>query len=257
VIAKPQSDGAIACGLAIPSLAFSLPSLHTPDRIALAFCIRVSTGGMIMKRWPFFTCLAAFILATALHGADDKAGAKDNMPPEGFTTLFNGKDLTNWKASDKTKQHWKVMDGIFTYDGKEGKNLQTEKNYRHYIVHVDWKINKGGDSGIYLRGKPQIQIWDQPKEGSGGVWNDIDPKTGKRNMPTKIMDKKPGEWNHFEITLEKGDLVTVIFNGEKVVDKFLMKGGGKELPKTGPIELQHHGDPLWFKNIYVKELPDD
>jgi hypothetical protein len=205
--------------------------------------------------------LAALLLACAVafpvRGADeDKAGPKDNMPPEGFKALFNGKDLTGWKANDKTKEHWKVVDGILTYDGKE-KNLQTAKDYRHFVMHVDWKIKPKGDSGIYLRGKPQIQIWDDPKEGSGGVWNDIDPKTGKRNMPTKVMDKKPGEWNHFEITLEKGDLVTVIFNGEKVVDKFLMKGGGKELPKTGPIELQHHGDPLWFKNIYVKELPDD
>jgi hypothetical protein len=195
-------------------------------------------------------------LSSPSRGADEKAGPKDNMPPPGFQALFNGKDLTNWKASDKDKEHWKVVDGVIAYDGKTN-NLKTEKNYRNYILHVDWKITPKGDSGIYLRGRPQIQIWDEPKEGSGGVWNDIDPKTGKRNMPTKIMDKKPGEWNHFEITLEKGDLVTVIFNGEKVVDKFLMKGGGKELPKTGPIELQHHGTPLWFKNIYIKELPDD
>jgi hypothetical protein len=200
----------------------------------------------------------ALIVALALPTrGDEKEPLKDNTPPKGFKALFNGTDLTNWKADAKTKEHWKVMDGVLTYDGKE-KNLKTDKDYRHFILHVDWKIKPKGDSGIYLRGRPQIQIWDDPKEGSGGVWNDIDPKTGKRNMPTKVMDRKPGEWNHFEITLEKGDLVTVIFNGEKVVDKFLMKGASKDgLPKTGPIELQHHGDPLWFKNIHIKELPDD
>ena len=214
-------------------------------------------GDKTMKKLLLFGVLTlAFALGSAEGDAQDKAGPQDNMPPTGFKLLFNGKDLDGWQANDNTKKHWVVVDGILTYDGKE-KNLKTVKDYRHFIMHVDWKINPKGDSGVYLRGRPQIQIWDDPKEGSGGVWNDIDPKTGKRNMPTKIMDKKTGEWNHFEITLEKGDLVTVIFNGEKVVDKFLMKGGGKELPKTGPIELQHHGDPLWFKNIYVKELPDE
>jgi hypothetical protein len=211
-----------------------------------------------MKKWFLAPLAVALALAGQIRADDEeKAGPKDNMPPEGFKLLFNGKDLAGWKVSDKNKDHWKVENGILVHDNK-GENLPTEKNYRHFVLHVDWKIKPKGDSGIYLRGRPQIQIWDDPKEGSGGVWNDIDPKTGKRNMPTKVMDKKPGEWNHFEITLEKGDLVTVVFNGEKVVDKFLMKGALKDgLPKTGPIELQHHGDPLWFKNIYIKELPED
>jgi len=211
---------------------------------------------MTMRKLFLVPAVVLAALALPVVGADDKA-TKDNTPPEGFTALFNGKDLTNWKADDKAKEHWKVVDGVIVYDGKNN-NLKTEKNYRNFILHVDWKIGPKGDSGIYLRGRPQIQIWDNP-EGSGGVWNDIDPKTGKRNMPTKVMDKKVGEWNHFEITLEKGDLVTVVLNGEKIVDKFLMKGADKDkgLPKTGPIELQHHGDPLWFKNIYVKELPDE
>jgi hypothetical protein len=199
----------------------------------------------------------ALLLAGTVSGRadEDKAGPKDNTPPEFFQLLFNGKDRAGWRTDDKTKDHWKVVDGILVYDGKD-KNLRTEKEYRHFVLHVDWKIAPRGGSGIFLRGRPQVQIWDSP-EGSGGLWNDLEPATGKRNTPLKVMDHKPGEWNHFEIRLDRGDVVTVFLNGERVVDNFRMKGGSKELPMRGPIELQHHGTPLWFKNIYIRELADD
>jgi hypothetical protein len=186
------------------------------------------------------------VLAGPLSGADDKdkAGSKDNTPPEGFTALFNGKDLQNWQADDKVKQHWKVVDGILVFDGRGGNLKTAKKDYKNFVFHVDWKIGKGADSGIYIRGAPQVQIWDNP-EGSGGLWND-------QNKPTKKADKPIGEWNHFEITVEKGNVVSVVLNGEKVVDKFTKKN----LPPMGTIELQDHGNPLWFKNIYVKELPE-
>lgn len=188
----------------------------------------------------------ALAMATPVGGADDKAGAKDNMPPEGFKALFNGTDLANWKANDKIKEHWKVVDGIIVYDGKSS-DLVSDKNFKNFVLLVDWKIGKGADSGIYIRGQPQVQIWDN-KEGSGGLWND-------GNKPTKNVDKPIGEWNRFEITVEKGPeektaLVTVVLNGEKVVDKFK-----KKMPAMGPVHLQNHGNPLWFKNIYIKELP--
>src|SRR5205085_2809133 len=107
---------------------------------------------------------------------------KDNTPPQGFTALFNGKDLTGWKAlvgdppsrakmtsdqlaaeQEKTnkplRDHWKVVDGVITYDGKNN-SLCTVKDYGDFEMFVDWKIEKAGDSGIYLRGSPQVQIWD-------------------------------------------------------------------------------------------------
>ena len=180
------------------------------------------------------TLAAAVCLATS-------APAADNMPPEGFVALFNGKDLSGWKEAKGKEGHWKVEEGVITYDGK-GDHLTSDKEYRNFVLHVDWKITKGGDSGVYLRGLPQVQIWDNPV-GSGGLWND-------KNDPTKKMDKPIGEWNHFEITVEN-DLVTVFLNGEKVVDKFPKKWGKKK----GPFMLQHHGSSLWFKNIYLKELP--
>jgi hypothetical protein len=196
------------------------------------------------------------------------------MPPPGFKALFNGKDLSGWQglvelpdrakltpeqlakkqeeANRKYLPHWKVVDGVLTYDGK-GQSLQTAKDYGNFELYVDWKIGKKGDSGIYLRGTPQVQIWDNP-EGSGGLYNN----EKHPRKPLVVADKPVGQWNRFHI-LMRGDRVTVFLNGKEVVADTPLENywaRGKPLPAKGPIELQHHGDKLWFKNIYVKELPD-
>lgn len=193
-----------------------------------------------MKRFQIVLGMFAIFGLIADGVAAEKPGL--NVPPAGFKALFNGKDLTGWNHDEKTKQHWRVVDGVLDYSGKQ-KSLVTEKKFKNFILLVDWKIPKGADSGIFLRGKPQVQIWDNP-EGSGGLWND-------KVKALKNADNPIGEWNHFEIRLEKGDLVTVLLNGEKVVDKFK-----KKLPPEGPIVLQHHGNPLQFKNIFMKEIED-
>ena len=188
--------------------------------------------------------------------------------------MFNGKDLTGWQglvelpqrakltpeqlaakqkeANARVLPHWTAKDGILHYDGKAN-SLQTVKDYRNIELFVDWKIGKRGDSGIYLRGNPQVQIWDNPV-GSGGLFNNRKhPKD-----PFKVADKPVGEWNTFHITM-RGDKVTVMLNGVLVVDNVPLENyweRDKPLPEAGPIELQHHGDPLWFKNIYIKELRD-
>jgi Domain of Unknown Function (DUF1080) len=230
----------------------------------------------------------AFLAATGAAAAadDDKAGPNDNKPPEGFTALFNGKDVANWQglvelpqraklsgdelvkkqkeADEKFLPHWTVQDGILTYDGK-GNSLQTAKDYGNFELYVDWKIPPKGDSGIYLRGNPQVQIWESDTlkdnlaedrgKGSGGLWNNAKGSAGKQ--PLLNADKPTGEWNTFHIIM-KGDKVTVYLNDKKVVDDAALENyweKGKPLPEKGPIELQHHGDKLWFKNIYIKELP--
>jgi hypothetical protein len=217
---------------------------------------------------------ALALAAPAARADEDKAGPRDNLPPPGFTALFNGKDLTGWQglvelpqrkklspeglakkqeeANRKYLPHWKVKDGILTYDGK-GQSLQTAKDYGNIELYVDWKIDRKGDSGIYLRGNPQVQIWDNP-EGSGGLYNN----KKHPSKPLKFADKPVGEWNTFHIVM-KGERVTVFLNGVKVVDDTPLENyweRGKPLPARGPVELQHHGDRLWFKNIYIKELPD-
>jgi hypothetical protein len=228
-----------------------------------------------MKRFLSAVLVVSLPALAALVRADeDRAGPSDNMPPPGFKALFNGKDLSGWQglvelpdrakltpeqlakkqeeANRKYLPHWKVVDGVLTYDGK-GQSLQTAKDYGNFELYVDWKIGKKGDSGIYLRGTPQVQIWDNP-EGSGGLYNN----EKHPRKPLAVADKPVGEWNRFHIIM-KGDRVTVYLNGKKVVDDTPLENywaRGKPLPAKGPIELQHHGDKLWFKNIYVKELPD-
>ena len=91
-------------------------------------------------------------------------------------------------------------------------------------------------------------------KGSGGLWNN----SKHPNKPLVKADKPVGEWNTFHIIM-KGDKVTVILNDKKVVDEVPLENywfKGEKLPATGPIELQSHGDELWFKNIYIKELKD-
>jgi hypothetical protein len=227
-----------------------------------------------MKKLPLLLGMIGMVLLAPNAGADEKAGPNDNKPPEGFRALFNGKDLTGWQglvelpdrakldpnqlakkqqeANAKFLPHWTIKDGVLNYDGK-GQSLQTAKDYGNVELWVDWKIGPRGDSGIYLRGNPQVQIWDNPV-GSGGLFNNRkNPKD-----PTKKADKPVGEWNTFRIIM-RGDKVTVYLNGELVVDNVPLENyweRGKPLPAKGPIELQHHNDPLWFKNIYIKELPD-
>jgi len=205
--------------------------------------------------------------------------AADNTPPPGFELLFNGKDITGWKglvgnpktrakmspealaaaeakATERARQHWKIIDGVLEYDGK-ATSLCTAKDYANFELYVDWKIPAGGDSGLYLRGTPQVQIWDlnRRKEGSGGLFNNKRKENPRK--PLVCADNPIGEWNTFYIKMV-GERVTVKLNGKLVVDNVVMESywdRSKPIYPTGQIELQHHGSKLWFKNIYVKELP--
>jgi hypothetical protein len=161
------------------------------------------------------------------------------------------------EADADMRKHWTVKDGVLTYDG-HGRSLCTAKDYGDFELMVDWKIEKNGDSGIYLRGSPQVQIWDPASKpasgvGSGGLYNNQkNPKD-----PTQVADNPPGEWNHFDITMI-GDKVTVYLNGKLVVDNVTLENyweRDKPIYPTGQIELQNHTSPLWFKNVYIREIP--
>ncbi len=205
------------------------------------------------------------------------------MPPgEGFVPLFNGKDLTGWKglvenpiarakmtpaqleakqaeADTKMRTNWSVRDGMIVFNGS-GDNLCTVKDYRDFEMLVDWRITKGGDSGIYLRGTPQVQIWDTARTdagaqvGSGGLYNN----QKNESKPLVVADNPVGEWNTFRITMI-GDKVTVFLNGVKVVDNVTLENywdRNQAIFPSGPIELQAHGTDLQFRDIYVRELSD-
>jgi hypothetical protein len=210
--------------------------------------------------------------------------AADNTPPAGFVPLFNGKDLSGWKGlvadpptrakmkpeelakqqkieDESMRAHWKAQDGVLVFDGK-GKSLCTAKDYGDFEMFVDWKIDAHGDSGIYLRGSPQVQLWDPANpaqkqhgcdKGSGALWNnEKNPR-----FPLVKADKPVGEWNTLYIKMV-GDKVTIKLNDILVTDNVVMENywDRKEpIYSTGQIELQNHSHPLYFKNIYIKELP--
>jgi hypothetical protein len=192
--------------------------------------------------------------------ADKPAADKPAAPAvdkEGFRPLFNGKDLAGWKADDEAKTHWIIEDGVIKYDGKN-KDLWTQDSFTDFVLKVDWRLmTQGGDSGIFLRGssKCQCNIWCD-KLGSGEVYGyRTDSKqpeeVRKACTPSKRADKPVKEWNSFVITM-KGDRLTVVLNGEEVISNAQLPGA----PPKGPIALQHHGTPLEFRNILIKELKE-
>jgi HEAT repeat protein len=200
-----------------------------------------------------------------------------NDPPEGFTPLFNGRDLNGWKglvenpiaraameparleaaqarADSTMRAHWSVRDGMLVFDGK-GENLCTAKDYTNFEMLVDWKIEKEGDSGIYIRGSPQVQIWDpaQWPEGSGALYNN---QKGPSH-PLLRADNPVGEWNTFRIRMV-GEFVTVYLNDVLVVDSVRLENywdRAQVIFPSGQIELQSHNSPLYFRNIFIRELP--
>ena len=210
-----------------------------------------------MRTWGWIFCMTALCVGPLVA-----AEPADNTPPEGFTALFNGKDLTGWegKGSAKAKpaagweEHWKVVDGVIQFDGQQT-HLWTKQSFGDFVLMVDWRFPEKGDSGLYLRGssKAQINIWCWDM-GSGEVWgyrtDQRQPEeVRKACTPKKNADKPVGQWNSFVITM-KGDRLTVVLNGEEVISNAQLPG----VPESGPIALQKHGNPIDFKNIYIKEL---
>jgi len=247
-----------------------------------------------------FAVLAGSGETTKTQPAAPGAGA-DNTPPPGFAALFNGKDLTGWKVPQGDGGHWKVVNGVIDYDAQSeaagDKSLWTQREFTDLVLRIDWRIketpyvNPGvayilpdgtnardtrgeplrlalpdSDSGIMLRGsgKNQVNIWCWPI-GSGEMWGyRTDPATAPELRaavtPRTQADKPVGQWNRYEITV-RGDTVTVVLNGKKVIENVKLPS----LPPSGPIGLQHHGskkDGKWtsppsllqFKNVFVKEL---
>ena len=204
---------------------------------------------------------------------------------EGFVPLFNGVDLTGWKglvgdplkrakmdaktlASEQLKadsamrDSWKVINGELHFVG-HGNNLATVKKYGDFEMLVDWKIiddkQRKGDAGIYLRGSPQVQIWDNARVedgaevGSGGLYNN----KVNESKPLKVADNKLDEWNTFRI-LMKGDRVTVYLNGELVTDNVILENywdKNRPIFDEEQIELQAHGSPVAYRDIYIREIP--
>ena len=208
-------------------------------------------------------------------------------PPRGFTALFNGEDLEGWRAMphfdprklaamseedrgkqldvwmEDAKRHWSIQNGELVNDGK-GAYLTTDKEYGDIELLIDYKTAAKGDSGIYLRTTPQVQIWDYSQE--GGKWNrGADLGSGslfnnnfasRARNPLTLADKPFGEWNRFRI-LQVGELTSVWLNEQLVVDRQAMENywdRGRPLRTNGRIQLQTHGGEIRWRNLFIREI---
>lgn len=244
----------------------------------------------ISKTIRLFLFMALMLPATFAFSQNNSAAKSDYQMIQdplksGFKLLFNGKDLSGWKglvgdpikrskmdaktlaeaqlkADAEMRDSWKVVNGELQFVG-HGDNIATVKKYGDFEMLVDWKIiddgKQEGDAGIYLRGTPQVQIWDNARVkvgaqvGSGGLYNN----QVHESKPLKVADKKLGEWNTFHIIM-KADRVTVYLNGELVTYNVILENyWNRKMPifAEEQIELQAHGSPVSYRNIYIKELP--
>jgi len=191
----------------------------------------------------------------ALHGADE----------EGFVPMFNGKDLTGWQ----TTGNWVVeADGTIVLKPREGERgwtrydayLTTARKYKNFTIDLEFKFNRAGNSGVFMR------VGDLKDHVASGMEVQILDTHGKENVghhdcggvirtvgPTKNMVKPAGEWNRYTITIKDNQL-TVVLNGEQIVDIDLSQSEMKDRPPEGYISFQDEGKPLWYRNVRIKEL---
>jgi hypothetical protein len=231
----------------------------------------------------------AAAMAFALALGSSSALAADVQAPAGFTALFNGKDLAGWRGGDtfdhrallamtpekRAEQiakwnadfapHWKIEGDELVNDGK-GTYASTEKDYGDFELRLEYKTVPLADSGIYLRGVPQVQIWDYTEKakfpigsdkGSGGLWNNSPGAPGKD--PLVLADKPFGQWNQVRVIMV-GARVSVWLNDKLVVDHALMENYYDRklpVPAKGPIQLQTHGGEIRWRNIFIRELGSD
>jgi hypothetical protein len=214
--------------------------------------------------------------------------ADEPTPPKGFRAIFNGRDLAGWhglnphgveKLTGEKKEanlaqqradfpkNWTVENGELVNDG-HGPYATTDEEFGDIELLLEYKTVPKADSGIYLRGTPQVQIWDwnqefnpkqptrKPHLGSGGLFNNTPGAAGRD--PLVKADRPFGEWNQFRIR-QVGDRTWVWLNDKLVVDGAVMENywdRKKSLPARGPIMLQTHGGEIRWRNIFVRELKE-
>lgn len=185
---------------------------------------------------------------------------------EEWVNLFNGKDLSGWQ----TTGNWKVEeDGVLSLTPRPGEEgwqrydayLTTEKQFRDYILDLEFRIPPKGNSGVFVRIEDpkdpvktgiEVQVMDSygverelGHHDNGGVIGTVGP--------TKNMSKPAGEWNRMIVTC-KGSNMKVELNGEQIIDVDLSETPMKDRPLEGYISLQDHGLPISFRNIRIQEI---
>ncbi len=237
-----------------------------------------------MKLYVALCKVALCIVALAYSVTPAQAASP--KPPEGFRALFNGQDLAGWygwnphssakltgdqreenlrQQKAEFTQHWSVENGELVNNGT-GPYATTEEEFGDIELLIEYKTVATADSGIYLRGTPQIQIWDvnqvfdpkrpdrKPHQGSGGLFNNTPGTLGRD--PLMVSDKPFGQWNTLRIR-QVGARTWVTLNNRLVVEGAKMENywdRSVPLPARGPVMLQTHGGEIRWQNIFVREI---
>ena len=239
--------------------------------------------GSLVRRFLFTVCIITvpWMLNACL--------ADEPNPPPGYRAIFNGRDLGGWfglnphdvaKVAGEQKEanlaqqrsefpkHWSVENSELVNDG-HGPYATTEQEFGDIDLVIEYKTVPMADSGIYLRGTPQVQIWDwnqvydlknptrKPHLGSGGLFNNTAGTSGRD--PLVFADRPSGEWNQFRIR-QVGDRTWVRLNDKLVVNGAVMENffdRSQRLPARGPIMLQTHGGEIRWRNIFVRDISSD
>ncbi len=235
-------------------------------------------------------CRICLLVALALTLSAAPAGAASSQDEP----IFNGRTLDGWVGiggtidpralaalddqerqqrlaawTEEARKHWRVEDGVLICDG-QGPFLATAESYGDFELNLEYVIAPRGDSGIYLRGVPQVQIWDHTDEskfsagadkGSGGLWNNSQGQPSR--FPLVVADNPPGEWNRMRIVMV-GSYVTIWLNDQLVVDHAIMENmydaqrdEKRPILREGPILLQTHGGETKWRNITLREIPSE
>ena len=200
--------------------------------------------------------------------------------PADAVVLFDGKDLSKWQGGDGSEAKWKVVDGVMEIAPKTG-SIQTKDKFADQQIHIEWMEPKGtegksqgrGNSGVLIMGMYEVQVLDSYNNetyadgGAGAIYG---------QYPPLVNPIRPqGQWNTYDIVfhapryegseVKKPATITLFFNGVLVQDHMKLLGPvkHKELakypdkhPEKGPIQLQDHGNPVRFRNIWVRELKE-
>jgi len=209
------------------------------------------------------------ILALLLSLAPGRAAEE-----EGFTPMFNGRDLAGWVNVNCYPDTWGVKDGVITCTGQPVGALRTEKQYENFIMEVEWRhLKSGGNAGIFIWASPEaapkvpflrsieVQVLDHGYGNTdshtthgdvfaihGATMKPFEPSRGMRSFPKERRSKPSPEWNHYRIECNDGT-IRLHVNGKEV------SGGSDCVWRKGYIGLESEGSPTEWRNLKIKELP--